>query len=90
VDPDAVAAARHRFVDAVVDDLGDQLVEAALIRAANVHTGASADRFEALEDLDIAGCVLFFCDFSVYCHGGSYRPVNAVGSGAWTSFVLKG
>ena len=63
VDPDAVAVAGHRLVDAVVDDLEDEVVEAALVRAADVHTGAAPDRLQALEDLDIARGVFGF-DFS--------------------------
>ena len=47
----------HRLVDAVVDDLPDELVEAARIGRADVHARALADRLEALEDLDVGGGV---------------------------------
>ena len=57
-DVDAVAEAGHRLVDGVVDDLVDEVVQAALVGAADVHAGAAADGLEALEDLDIGSSVL--------------------------------
>ena len=56
-DLDAVAVAGQRLVDGVVDDLPDQVVQAALAGGADVHARALADRLEALEDLDRAGVV---------------------------------
>ena len=44
--------AGHRLVDRVVDDLPHQVVEAAFVGRADVHAGAAANGFEALEDLD--------------------------------------
>ena len=44
--------AGHRLVDRVVDDLPHQVVETALVGRADVHAGAAANGFEALEDLD--------------------------------------
>ena len=55
---DPVAVAGQRLVDGVVDDLPDQVVQAALTGGADVHAGALADRLEALEDLDRGGVVL--------------------------------
>ena len=55
---DPVAVAGQRLVDRVVDDLPDQVVEAALTGGADVHARALADRLEALEDLDRGGVVL--------------------------------
>ena len=55
---DAVAVAGERLVDRVVDDLVDEVVEAAHADVADVHRGALADGFEALEDLDVVGLVL--------------------------------
>ena len=54
---DLVAVAGHGFVDGVVDDLIDEVVEAALVGAADVHAGAATYGFEAFENLDIGGCV---------------------------------
>src|SRR5215213_2913314 len=67
VHPDVVTAPCHGLVDAVVDDLDYEVVQATLVRAADVHTGASADCFQALEDLDIARRVLLIS--STCCHG---------------------
>ena len=47
-DLDAVGVAGHRLVDGVVDDLLDQVVQAALAGRADVHAGPLADRLEAL------------------------------------------
>ena len=57
-DHDPVAVAGQRLVDGVVDDLPDQVVEAALTGRADVHARALADRLETLEDLDRGGVVL--------------------------------
>ena len=56
-DLDVVAVAGQRLVDRVVDDLVDQVVQAALTGRADVHAGALADRLETLEDGDRAGVV---------------------------------
>ena len=56
-DVDLVAAARHGLVDRVVDDLEDQVVQAALPHVADVHVGPLADGLEPLEDLDGLGAV---------------------------------
>ena len=49
---DPVAVAGQRLVDGVVDDLADQVVQAALAGGADVHARALAHRLEALEHLD--------------------------------------
>ena len=56
-DLDRVAVAGERLVDGVVDDLVDQVVEAALAGRADVHAGSLADRLEAFEDGDVGGLV---------------------------------
>ena len=53
-----VGVAGQRLVDGVVDDLPDQVVQAALAGRADVHAGALADRLEALEHRDRAGVVV--------------------------------
>ena len=55
---DAVAVAGERLVDGVVDDLGDQVVQAALTGRADVHAGPLADGLEALEHRDRRGVVV--------------------------------
>jgi hypothetical protein len=57
-DRDGVAVAGERLVDGVVDDLVDEVVEAALTGRADVHAGALAHRLEAFEHLDGVGPVL--------------------------------
>jgi len=57
-DPDVVAEAGHRLIDGVVHDLDDQVMEAALVRAADVHARAAPDRLQPFEDLDITRGVI--------------------------------
>ena len=54
---DPVAVTGQRLVDRVVDDLPDQVVEAALTGRADVHARPLAHRLEALQDLDRGGVV---------------------------------
>jgi hypothetical protein len=51
-DLDAVGVAGHRLVDRVVDDLPDEMMEAALAGGADVHAGTLADCFQAFENGD--------------------------------------
>src|SRR6267378_3754026 len=53
-DLDRVAEAAERLVDGVIDNLVDQMMQAVGARVADVHSGALADRLEALENLDVA------------------------------------
>ena len=54
---DARAVAGERLVDGVVDDLVDEVVQAAHAGRADVHAGPLADGLEALEDGDVLGVV---------------------------------
>ena len=56
-DADAVAVAGQGLVDRVVDDLVDEVMEAARAGRADVHAGTLADRFQSLEDGDVLGAV---------------------------------
>ncbi len=56
-DIDLGAKSRQRLVDRVVDDLGDQVMQAALGGVADVHPGALANRFETFENLDLLRAV---------------------------------
>ena len=47
----------QRFVDGVVDDLVDKVMEPALTRGSDIHTRALTDRFETLENCDRLGVV---------------------------------
>ena len=53
----AVALAREGLVDAVVDDLVDEVVESPRPGRADVHARPAADRLQALEDRDVPGVV---------------------------------
>jgi hypothetical protein len=54
---DGVAVTGQRLVDGVVDDLVDEVVQAAHAGRADVHARALADGLEALEDRDVLGVV---------------------------------
>ena len=57
-DVDFGAIAGQRFVDRVVDDLVDQVVQAGRAGRADVHRRALANRLEAFEHLDLVGAVV--------------------------------
>src|SRR5262249_30741498 len=50
---DAAGMAGHGFVHRIVEDFGDEVVEGALVGAADIHAGAAADRLQPFEDFDI-------------------------------------
>lgn len=52
LDLDQLGMAGHGLVHGVVQHLGEQVVERPLIRAADVHAGAFADRLQTLQYLD--------------------------------------
>ena len=57
-DVDLVAVPGQRFVDRVVDDLVDQVMQTLRPGRADVHGRALAHGLEALEDLDLVGAVI--------------------------------
>jgi hypothetical protein len=54
---DAGGEPGHRLVHRVVERLGGEVMEPALVGAADIHAGAATHRFEAFEDLDVLGGV---------------------------------
>ena len=60
---------RHKLVHAVVHDFVDEVMQAALVGAADVHAGALADGLHALKHLNIAGGV--HINFLNRCHSYS-------------------
>ena len=56
-DLDGVAVARQGLVDGVVDDLVDQVVQAALTGGPDVHAGTLANRLESFQHGDLPGIV---------------------------------
>ncbi len=59
------AEAGQRFVNRVVDDLGDQVVQSTFGSVADIHAGPFTNRFEPLQNFDRIGAVtvgsLFVC-----------------------------
>jgi hypothetical protein len=50
---DAGRVAGHRLVHRVVEHLGHEMVQGALVGAADVHARSAPDRLQALEHLDV-------------------------------------
>src|SRR5947209_15250811 len=50
---DRIGKAGHHLVDAVINDLLDQVVETALVGSANIHTGTYTYSFKAFKNLNI-------------------------------------
>jgi hypothetical protein len=57
---DPVGMPSQRFVDGVVDDFVDHVMQAGdVVRVPDVHAGALAHRIQSLEDFDVFCCVVF-------------------------------
>jgi hypothetical protein len=57
-DEDFITVARKRFVDRIVDDLKDHVVQPGTVgRIPNVHSGALANGFQPLQYFDAVGAV---------------------------------
>ncbi len=52
-----LAMAVERLVHRVVEHFGEEMMECALIRAADIHAGPAPHRLEPFENLDILGGV---------------------------------
>ena len=57
-DLDPVGVAGDRLVHRVVEQLGDEVVQRALVGAADEHARTPAHRLEAFEHLDVGGGVV--------------------------------
>ena len=66
----------HGFVDRVVHDLPDQVMQAGGPDTADVHSGAFANGFESLKDYDIVALVFFS---HVYFFSGFSSPGDSTG-----------
>jgi hypothetical protein len=53
------AITSERFINGVIDDLIDKMVEAPFTSGADIHTGAFTDRLKALKDGDGASVIRF-------------------------------
>ena len=54
---DAGGKPGHRLVHRIVERLGGEVMQPALVGAADIHAGAAAHRLQAFEDLDVLGGV---------------------------------
>jgi hypothetical protein len=54
---DVIAVALQRLVDAVVDHLVDEMVEAAKAGRTDVHAGPAANRLEPFKNRDVFGVI---------------------------------
>ena len=84
---DGIAETGHRLVDAVVDHLVDQVVQAALVGGADVHAGAAADRLPAVQHVDVRGVVItgaITLRFSGHRHASAVS-IRGYRSGCWQS-----
>src|SRR6185437_8652479 len=52
-DLDAAGMAGDGLVHRIVDDLGGEMMEGALVGAADIHAGAPAHRLQPLQNLDV-------------------------------------
>ena len=76
-DDDLVAVPGQRLIDGVVHDLEHHVMQsAAIIGVTDIHSGALANRIEALQDFDFAGIVYVVLSHGASCclarHSSSY------------------
>ena len=57
VDFDLVAIAGQMFVDGIVEDFENAMMQPAFVGVADVHAGAFPDGFQAFEFIDFCGVV---------------------------------
>ncbi len=68
---DPVAIARHRLVDGVVDDLVDEMVQAAHAHVADVHGRALSDGLHAFQHLNVRRAILGTVLLNLIAHSRS-------------------
>src|SRR5688500_6562544 len=73
-DVDMIAVTSECFVDRVVYDLVNEVVQAAWPGGSDVHTGTLPDSFEALENLDLTGIVFFGFSHALLAFGLGWKP----------------
>ncbi len=80
-DGDRIRVAIKVFIDGVIDDFPDEVVQALAVHAADVHGGAAADGFQAFEDGDVfggvggGGHIEESCFTDVVIGAGGFRPL---------------
>ena len=55
---DAIGMPGHGFVHGIIQHLRNEMMKRALIRAANIHAGTPANRFQPFQNLDILGGIV--------------------------------
>jgi hypothetical protein len=72
------------FVHRIVENFGHEVMEAALVCAADIHAGTAANRLETFQDLDVLGgiAVAGLCGWRVeeIGHGANIRRVHVPAS----------
>ena len=84
----------HRFVNGVVNDFVDKVMQTALIGRADVHAGTLANRFKSFKNLNagcavVARCLLCAatrCGYSTLLFGHSLTPLICSTSRCSSSF----
>jgi len=55
---DAIGVSGNGFIHCIVQHLRHEMMERALVGAADIHAGTAANRFQTLQDLDVPSGVL--------------------------------
>ena len=79
------AAASHRFIDAVIGNLVDQMVKSTLVSTANIHAGPAAHCLPSSQYLDIISRIRDEIDLPVaaYNVSGEYAMIKAADQMGW-------
>ena len=56
-DLNGIAMAGQRFIDGVVDNFEDKMMQSALASVADIHAGTFAHRFQAFQNFDVFGAI---------------------------------
>ena len=73
-DVDRVTIPRHRLIYRVVDNLINQVMQAAMARIADIHPRSFSDGFKSFEDLDITRTVILFFHVQLRLQIGHKAP----------------
>ncbi len=55
---DSAAAPGQCFVDGVIDNFKDEMVQSFKVGTADIHAGSAANRFQPLQNLDVPGVIV--------------------------------
>jgi hypothetical protein len=86
-DVDLIAEAGQRFVDRVVDDFVDEVVQPAG-RSTRCTSPAACGRLRALEDLDLVGAVVFAAPLAAVAVVAGGRPGQAAAASRFFCSVV--